>query len=211
MICFTLLTTVRFRPFLRDPTVFLCLGAPQAWGGGRRRTFLVTKKRNTLLGKTYIFVGATTMLRMPCEGVQDRPRRRLGSRAVSPSAGRQPLVLLGFLSPTRWLVGMRATSSTRQSRVRSVYRGGGALLYFVISFLVGVTRASVVYVAVRAVIILDITLHYAKEKNIRHSCPLRSHLCEWLKSAVKTLLPPCLPLPHLNPRCSCGARLRNER
>ena len=166
MIRFTLLTTVPFRPSITEiPAVLLCLVHHRlgvAGEGGHssspRSETLSSAERTYLLG--------TTMLRMLCEGMQDRPRRRLGSRGVRPSAGRQPLVLLGLSPPTRCLAGMLATSSTRQSRARAVHRGGGGFIVLSFFLFVGVTRASVFHVAVRAVIIRDtsITPHCANKK-----------------------------------------------
>ena len=176
MIRFTLLTTFRIRSYPWDPAVFLCLVHHRrgvAGEGGHSSS----PSSETLSSAERIYLLATTMLRILREGMQDRPRTRLGSLAVIPSSGRQPLEFLGFSRLTRCLVGVCAPDVPQHNLepVQSTVGGGYFNIFCYDS--VGVMCASVCYVAVRAVIVRDINPHCTPKTNdLRYLCPMRSHL-----------------------------------
>ena len=187
------------------------LGAPQTWGGGRRRSFLVTKKRNTLLGRTYIFVGNND--------VTDAVRRNArsaakeigvsGCQAISRTAATGTPGVIAAYTLSCWYA--RHTFHKTISSPRSPPWGGWVYCTFLFPFRRCYSRKCLPRCG-------PCSYHsrykynsaLRQQKNIRYSCLMRSHSCERLNSAVNTLAPPCLPLPQLIPCCSCGACLRNE-
>ena len=129
---FCTINPVRCRPSHWDPAVFLCLVqhrrgvASEVGHSSQPRSETRSLAERIYVGNNEVTAAVRKML--------DLPLGTSGSRAVRPSAGRQPQVLLGFLPLSSCLAGMRARSSNVQPIARSVYRGGWLFSTFLFAF-----------------------------------------------------------------------------